>query len=302
MKRIFQGRDRKKADLILTILASQAIKTEITRTASGAYEILVKADDREKALFHLDRYAQENRPLIKQIIETGPSSFYSPAVLVIMGLIALVHIICIKTNIHDQAVFRFGASSYFIRQGETFRAITALFLHSDIRHLIGNMAGLLVLGAPIVRLTGYGTGPFLLLCAGTAGNLISNGLGMDARLSIGASTAVMGAAGLLAARQVVLGHGISRFKGLAPVAAGATLMAMFSHGENTDVSAHFFGFAAGTGIGIIGLPLIHIWSETGSRPGPRPGPRRGELLDRLFLGLTLVILGTALVSGLLFLF
>ncbi len=141
MKRIFKGQGRKKADLILTILASQSIKSTITRTSSGGYEILVQADDHENALFHLDRYEQENRPLIRQIIKTS-SSFYSPAVLVIMGLLALVHIICIKTGVHNQAIFRFGASSYFLQQGDTYRAITALFLHSDVRHLIGNMAGL----------------------------------------------------------------------------------------------------------------------------------------------------------------
>ena len=298
MKRIFQGQDRKKADLILTILASQSIKTTITRTSSGAYEILVPVSDHAKALFHLDRYERENRPLIKQIIDTGPSSFYSPAVLAIIALLVLVHITCIRTGLHNQAVFRFGASSYFIHQGDTFRAITALFLHSDVRHLLGNMAGLLVLASPIVRLTGYGTGPFLLLCAGTTGNLISNGFGQDTRLSIGASTAVMAAAGLLAARQMVLGKGTSRFKGLAPIAAGATLMAMFSHGENTDVSAHLFGFAAGVGVGIIGLPLVHVWSGTGSGSDSR----WGRWPDRIALGLTVVILGFALIRGFSFLF
>ncbi len=298
MKRIFQGQDRKKADLTLTILASQSIKTTITRTSKGEYEILVPVSDHAKALFHLDRYELENSPLIKQIMDSSPSSFYSPAVLVIITLLALVHIICIKTGVHNQAVFRFGASPYFIHQGDTFRAITALFLHSDVRHLIGNMAGLLVIGSPIVRLTGYGAGPYLLLCAGTTGNLISNGLGQDTRLSIGASTAVMAAAGLLAARQLVLGKGLSRYKGLAPIAAGATLMAMFSHGENTDVSAHFFGFIAGIGVGLIGLPLIHVCSGFASGTDSRWGVR----LNRLALALTMVILGFALIRGFSFLF
>lgn len=285
MKRVFHGADRKKANLVLTILASQSINAQLTALPSGKYEIRVPVPEQDRARHHLERYALENRPFARQIAGTSPSSFYSPATLVIIGILVLVHAACIHTGLHDQAVFKFGASSYFIRQGDAFRAITALFLHSDARHLLGNMAGLIVFAAPLVRLTGFGTGPFLLLCAGTTGNLLSNGLGQGAGISIGASTAVMAAAGMLGARQVLVSRNITLIKTLAPLAAGATLMAMFSHGERTDVSAHFFGFGAGVGVGMIGLPLVHAW----------PGPR--IRLDALALVLVVAILAAALVQG-----
>ncbi|MGD9688049.1 MAG: rhomboid family intramembrane serine protease, partial [Desulfobacter sp.] len=106
----------------------------------------------------------------------------------------------------------------------------------------------------------------------------------------GASTAVMAAAGLLGARRMTIGEksGQSVFpklKGVAPFVAAATLTAMFSHGENTDVSAHLFGFLAGTGIGLCYYPLS--------------APLSGPVIGRISLGIVLVILCTAFLQGLL---
>lgn len=289
MKRIFKSRNRKRADIILVVLASQFIDAQVEKQGDGTWEIRVHDRDMETALAHMDRYDRENRPLIRQLKKLSGSTFFSWPVLIIMGILCLVHWVCIKTGSHDQAVFRFGASAYFLGQGEAFRAITALFLHSDLRHLMGNMAGLLVLGSPLVRMTGYGSGPFILLCAGTTGNLIAGGLGGDLRISIGASTAVMGAAGLLAAgkfyftlSQARAGMG-SILRPLIPMAGAATLVAMFSHGENTDVSAHFFGFGSGLGLGLLFFPLISVCA--------------GRLTERICLVLTLVLTLSAIARG-----
>jgi membrane associated rhomboid family serine protease len=182
----------------------------------------------------------------------------------------------------------FGSSSYYLSQGQSFRTVTALFLHSNTEHLIGNMAGLLVLAGPLLRVTGYGQGLLLLLAAGTAGNLISESFSRDLRLSIGASTVVMAAAGLLGARRMTIdaesGHSVfPKLKALAPFAAAATLTAMFSHGENTDVSAHLFGFLAGTGIGLCYYPLS--------------APLSGPVISRISFGIVLGILCTAFIQG-----
>ena len=75
----------------------------------------------------------------------------------------------------------------------------------------------------------------------------------------------------------------SRLRHLVPLAGAATLVAMFSHGERTDVAAHFFGFAAGTGIGLLFFPLADAWS--------------GPAAERVLLGLTLMITAAALIQG-----
>lgn len=291
--------DRQKAKLFLLVLASQNIeakmipmsgtqnhhpenKTWARIKSPKRYKILVPENQTSLACSHIALYEKENRffPSTKIHSEIQFSSFYALPALIIMAILSCIHLAFLSHAVHGEMVFRFGASSFFIRQGDTFRAITALFFHSNGQHLVGNLGGTMIFMAPLIRLAGYGLGPFLILAAATLGNLITAWLHMDARLSIGASTAVMGAAGLLAARQAT-GH--SRFKGLVPLAAGATLMALFSQGENTDVSAHFFGFASGFSIGLLFFPLHRVWQFSHTNP--------------LALALTLLITGTAFFLG-----
>jgi len=293
MKSIFTGtihnkNSRKQADLILVVLASQSIRALIDTAPDGSCDILVPDDDVFKAQKQLKKYATENKGLLRPAPHVPTRIFFSPAALALAFFIAGIHYIITTRGLHTQAILDFGSSSYYLSQGQSFRAVTALFLHSDTDHLLGNMAGILVLAGPLLRVTGYGQGLLLLLAAGTAGNLISESFGRDLRLSIGASTMVMAAAGLLGARRMTIGAELNnsvfpKFKALAPFAAAATLTAMFSHGENTDVSAHLFGFLAGTGIGIGYYPLS--------------GPLSGLVMGRISFAIVLGILSLAFIQG-----
>ncbi|NWH04886.1 rhomboid family intramembrane serine protease [Desulfobacter latus] len=295
MESIFTGsiqnnNSRKQADLILIILASQSVRAVIDTSPDGSYNILVPDDDVFKAREQLKKYARENKADPRPPPHVPTKFFFSPAALALAFCLAAIHYIITTRGLHQQAILDFGSSSYYLSQGQSFRAVTALFLHSDTKHLLGNMAGLLVLAGPLLRVTGYGQGLLLLLAAGTAGNLISESFGRDLRLSIGASTAVMAAAGLLGARRMTIdadsGHSVfPKLKGLAPFAAAATLTAMFSHGDNTDVSAHLFGFLAGTGIGLCYYPLS--------------APLSGPVIGRISFGIVLGILCTAVIQGVL---
>lgn len=295
MKSIFTGsihnkNSRKQADLILVVLASQSVRAVIDTSSDGSCNILVPDDDVFKARQQLKKYAGENKAAPRPVSHVPARIFFSPATLALSFFLAAIHYIITTRGLHKQAILDFGSSSYYLSQGQNFRAVTALFLHSNTEHLIGNMAGLLVLAGPLLRVTGYGQGLLLLLAAGTAGNLISESFGRDLRLSIGASTAVMAAAGLLGARRMTIdaesGHSVfPKLKALAPFAAAATLTAMFSHGENTDVSAHLFGFLTGTGIGLCYYPLS--------------APLSGPVIGRISFGIVLGILCTAFIQGVL---
>jgi len=246
----------KKADLIILILTSQNIETRVERK-NKSFDILVNHADMKKSLMMIEIYYKENKffRLKQQLQQIPMSSFKSYTAFSIMGLLWLIHALCLHYHIHEHMILKYGASALFILQGETYRAITALFLHADARHLAGNMAGMLIFGAPVITLSGFGTGSFMLLFAGTLGNLINAHLHKTAHLSIGASTAIMGAAGLLVAFQMTQKAKPFRFNTLMPIFAGTVLIAMFSQGENTDVMAHVFGFFSGLGSGIIFFPL-----------------------------------------------
>jgi membrane associated rhomboid family serine protease len=281
---LFHGLAAKKADLILLVLASQHIETRVEKEGRF-FHILVDPGDREKAMAMVQAYYRENRfPNIGRALQDfSINPFISVPAFMIMGLLAAMHLLCLHYPIHEAMVLRYGSSSLFIGQGENYRAITALFLHADAGHLLGNLAGILIFGAPFIRLAGFGTGPFMLLLTGTLGNLMTAGLYRTAHLSIGASTSVMGAAGLLAAFQMTRKPKSLSLDTVIPLIAGATLVGLLSQGERTDVAAHVFGFLNGFLLGFVFFPL----NRTITSP----------LKEPLALLITILILISSVLSG-----
>ena len=75
--------------------------------------------------------------------------------------------------------------------------------------------------------------------------------------SVGASTAVFGAVGILAALSLVrYRHHLQRRWPLPVAAALALLAVMGTEGKNTDLGAHFFGFVYGFFLGLVTEYLV----------------------------------------------
>jgi membrane associated rhomboid family serine protease len=146
------------------------------------------------------------------------------------------------------------AVSELILRGQVWRAVTALTLHADTVHIVGNaLSGTIFLSA-LNRRLGDGRGPFVFVLGGSLGNLM-NALWYHAgHMSIGASTAVFAAVGTLAATQVSLDRStISRpwLQRAAPVVGGVALLGMLGASPHTDLLAHLFGLVAGLLLGAI---------------------------------------------------
>ena len=93
------------------------------------------------------------------------------------------------------------------------------------------------------------------LAAGAFGNYL-NSLALGVRHdSLGASTAVFGAIGVLGALRGLREHGLSLRRAATPIAGAVALLAFLGAGDDTfhrgrvDLGAHFFGFIAGLGLG-----------------------------------------------------
>lgn len=147
--------------------------------------------------------------------------------------------------------------SAVFQRGEVWRVGTALFLHADGAHLIANaFSGIFVFSAVLSSL-GRARGWLSLAVASLAGNLAAAVLhGSEAYRSLGASTAVFAALGLLAgAAAVRSGRAASRGRWRAwwiPLGAGAAVLGLFgAGGQNIDVLAHVTGFFAGLAGGAI---------------------------------------------------
>lgn len=152
-----------------------------------------------------------------------------------------------------------SSSIGLIGHGEWWRPFTALFLHADVPHLIGNLFSGLFFGTLVARSIGPWRGWALILACGTLGNALTSALTWPENFtSIGASTAVFGALGILS------GLGFSAMlrsrlhlpwaRIAAPVLAGIILLGWLGGGSgsvNTDVLGHVFGFGSGLTAGIV---------------------------------------------------
>src|SRR5256886_3201472 len=109
---------------------------------------------------------------------------------------------------HSAWFARGSAATDRIVAGEWWRTVTALTLHADASHLLGNAAASVVLVGAVSRELGPGLGLWLVLLAGAGGNALTAVAHSAHHASVGASTAIFGAIRILATtRGVATGRG-----------------------------------------------------------------------------------------------
>jgi rhomboid protease GluP len=157
---------------------------------------------------------------------------------------------------------RGSADAARLMAGEWWRSITALTLHADVPHLLGNALATVILVTAVCWNLGPGVGLWLVLLAGAVGNALTALAHRTDHISVGASTATFGALGILAALRIVVGRaGPARRKWWVVVAASLALLALLGTGPHADVLAHLFGFVVGGGLGLIAAVTLR-------RPAP----------------------------------
>ncbi len=166
-----------------------------------------------------------------------------------------------------------ASSERIFAHGEWWRLITALTLHADLSHVVANLATGLLFSASLIPFLGAGVTCLLLVLCGAIGNLINAwGYRTEAHVSIGASTAVFSALGILVGMELIVRwsrvESRNRWQLVVPLGAGLALLAFLGVGEqNTrvDFMAHWWGFCVGVGAGLIAALLrtrIPQWPHT----------------------------------------
>lgn len=272
---------RNRARLWSLVLLAVGIPNLIDESEVG-FSLKVPALKLERATRELALFAEEdhNWPPPKFFgEERGAGGRRPPTVLLLGGL--LIFYALTGPAEFGNAWFRRGAvdSTAVLQNGEWWRLFTALTLHADPVHLLGNLVfGGLVIHF-LLRLYGVGLGSFLTIFCGALANyanVLSHGPGHH---SVGFSTAVFAAVGLLAGSQL----NRQRFGGIIlPLGAGLSLLAMLgSEGVRTDLGAHLWGLAVGM---LFGLSR-RLW------PGGREVLLRGWLQAALLVAVFLVLAG-----------
>ncbi len=252
------------------VLEARGIVSQTEKTG-WYWQILVPAKQYDQAINELIHYEQENRgwpPPPPPATELIDNRFSTLCVLIAIGMfhnITLQHVSLAGHVPVDWSELG-NAHAGKIMAGEWWRLVTALTLHADGLHLMGN---LIIGGVFVVRLCrdlGAGLGWSLLLATGIGGNLINAWLQSPRHHAVGASTAIFGAVGLLGAVSMIRYRQNLRLRRrwAIPVAGALGLLAMLgAGGENTDLGAHLWGFLAGTLLGLLTAWLL----ERHGRPG-----------------------------------
>lgn len=236
------------------VLTAVGIDNMIDQGEGLQWQLWVPVDDAESASRELTAYARDRAEA--QRPATRPSEvdkgFWGVAgyLLVIWTLPVLEGYGLIADD--TLAAGRMNAGA--VAAGEWWRTVTALTLHGDFGHILGNSVFGVIIGLMVGRNFGSGIGWLLVLASGALGNAANAWLQGDAFTSIGASTATFGALGMVGAflwqRAGHRAFGLRR--SLAPLFAAFALLAFTGvGGENTDVMGHFTGFGAGVLLGLI---------------------------------------------------
>lgn len=259
--------DNKDQLSICSLVLSAMEIPHSTKTKNSVGVILVAANNAERATHHLSAYLAENKNWPPQALPAEEiSSGIQPPTIIVIGALMLLFSV---TGQWDSRSIWFesgaGNSSAVIHGGEYFRLVTALTLHADLTHLLGNcfIGGFLL--HFLCRLVGSGMGLAATLAAAVMGNAMNVYLRGDDHLFVGFSTAVFSIIGMLVLASYQRRKTLSRLHIFLPFMAGIALLAMLgSSGERTDLGAHLFGLMSGMVIGYILTTEVFLRLRTSS--------------------------------------
>ena len=250
---VFESRNRRSCSDRALVLAAAHIPYQLVDDGLSS-ALIVPAEFSAKAVEELQLYEDENPPVQPKVKKR---IVYQDA---LPGVIGYVLIVCAVAWMAGYSIF---GSNWFtagrvdgnlIRAGEWWRTITALTLHSGVRHLLGNLVFGVFFGIFAGRLLGSGVAWLAVLVSAALGNTANTLLLESTHRSIGASTAVFATLGLLAGYvwrgQLMAQDRWSTRYG--PIIGGLALLMFTGTGdENTDIGAHLLGFVCGFGTGML---------------------------------------------------
>lgn len=225
----------------------------------NSYLLQVSSHDLFRAQIELTGYEAENKGWTPA---EEPSPRVSNGITGVIGYCTILSIffVCEQRQLFSLDWWNAGKTyTVLIHEGEIWRTVTALSLHADIPHLVGNLIFGSLFSVFVCQQLGTGLGWFSILLSGALGNFVNALIQPPQHMSVGASTAVFGALGILVAlqrlRRSQLNQPLQRW---GAVIVGIILLSFLgTGGANTDVLAHITGMIAGMLFGMGCGVLVH---------------------------------------------
>jgi len=259
--------DREAANRVVALLASMGIDVDLHEEDTGGSRLSIRVDpghaDRAKALLReefpeglpYDAGSVPGSTASATHSSVAPYLWFGPSALVVYLLAALcvaVHVYVHQgSDLVDRArMIKMGAISYgLVEQGESWRLVTAIFLHFNAAHLIANMAVFLLVAPPLAYELGSGGFLVLFLASGLTGNVASHLLAPSVALKAGASGAIAGVIGGLGGYGLRAGTGLRSIPWRIFAAMLAFYGMLIGFGPGRDNIAHVFGLVSGVVFG-----------------------------------------------------
>jgi membrane associated rhomboid family serine protease len=231
------------------MLEARGIEHETTEE-ENSWVLSVPVGIRHSAYEELSRYSVERgvKRSVPQVVQlhTGAA----------LGVFVYIAILLLTAYCAGNATF--GADWLSLgsldagARGEWWRAVTALTLHLDQEHLLGNVLFGAVAGIAASRLLGPGIAWAGILGAAALANYAEILISPITHRAVGASTAVFAALGLLSGmawrQRLTLRERL--WYRWAPLIAGICLLSLLGAGSaHVDVLGHSLGFLFGLGVG-----------------------------------------------------
>jgi membrane associated rhomboid family serine protease len=235
------AREREQVEEWALVLAAADIVHRVEESPAG-WRLLVREGEAAEAAAALAAYEDEGSERGRPALEYGRSWIG----LWLGGLLVALH-----AAAGERAMRAGAAVAARILGGEAWRSVTALGLHVDLPHLLGNVAAIAVFATVLGRMIGPGLATALVLVAGAGGNGLSAVLHGAPHTAVGASTAVFGTIGVLAGLEFVRRRRM-RPGGRAWLAVGGSvaLLGMLGTAARADLAAHLLGLLVGGLLGV----------------------------------------------------
>jgi len=230
------------------VLAAVGIPHRVER-AAFRWRLVVADADAERAAAALAAYEKERRRAPSSDVPGEHGAAWS-------GVVVAAFLLAFHALAGPRWMAAGAAIAGRIRAGEVWRTVTALTLHADGPHVLSNAVACVVFVTAVVRLLGPGVGGWFVLLAGAGGNAVNALVQRPGHESVGASTAIFGAIGILGGLQ----FGRKRGERRAWLALGGSLalLAMLGAGERVDLLAHLFGLVVGLVFGVAAAAIAPV--------------------------------------------
>jgi len=179
---------------------------------------------------------------------------YYPVVSVIVSIHIILYLLTSLPIFPNSTIMeQLSGINLYIWQGELWRLITPLFLHSGFSHVLFNSFSLVLFGPALERILGSLRFAWVYLITGISANVATLLLEPVTYIHLGASGAIFGLFGMYISLNVFRKHLLSKDNRqlITTIAVISIIMTFFQ--PNINVISHLFGFLSGFLIGALTL-------------------------------------------------